>query len=70
VLITVVYAMTQSMDSDEPAILPDDAGGGRLAARVTDLNPGQRPVSAQAERHDRAPGAGGHGVLCLQHLQL
>ncbi len=24
--------MTQSMDSDEPAILPDDAGGGRLAA--------------------------------------
>ena len=30
--IPVVYAMTQSMDSDEPAILPDDTGGGRLAA--------------------------------------
>ena len=30
--VPVVYAMTQSMDSDEPAILPDDAGGGHLAA--------------------------------------
>ena len=30
--IPVVYAMTQSMDSDEPAILPDDTGGGRMAA--------------------------------------
>ncbi|HEY6478798.1 MAG TPA: LacI family DNA-binding transcriptional regulator, partial [Streptosporangiaceae bacterium] len=30
--IPVVYAMTQSLDSDEPAILPDDYGGGRLAA--------------------------------------
>jgi LacI family transcriptional regulator len=30
--IPVVHAMTQSMDSDEPAILPDDTGGGRLAA--------------------------------------
>ncbi len=30
--VPVVYAMTQSMDSDEPSILPDDAGGGRLAA--------------------------------------
>src|SRR4029077_18141759 len=30
--IPVVYAMTQSMDSDEPAILPDDVGGGRLPA--------------------------------------
>jgi LacI family transcriptional regulator, galactose operon repressor len=30
--IPVVYAMTQSMDSDEPAILPDDTGGGALAA--------------------------------------
>ncbi len=28
----VVYAMTQSLDSDEPAILPDDYGGGRIAA--------------------------------------
>jgi LacI family transcriptional regulator len=28
----VVYAMTQSLDSDEPAILPDDYGGGRSAA--------------------------------------
>jgi LacI family transcriptional regulator len=28
----VVYAMTQSLDSDEPAILPDDDGGGRIAA--------------------------------------
>ena len=28
----VVYAMTQSLDSDEPAILPDDIGGGRVAA--------------------------------------
>jgi LacI family transcriptional regulator len=31
--IPVVYAMTQSLDSDEPAILPDDFGGGQLAAR-------------------------------------
>jgi LacI family transcriptional regulator len=30
--IPVVYAMTQSLDSDEPAILPDDYGGGQLAA--------------------------------------
>jgi LacI family transcriptional regulator len=29
----VVYAMTQSLDSDQPAILPDDYGGGELAAR-------------------------------------
>jgi LacI family transcriptional regulator len=28
----VVYAMTQSLDTDEPAILPDDYGGGRTAA--------------------------------------
>jgi LacI family transcriptional regulator len=28
----VVYAMTQSLDTDEPAILPDDYGGGRAAA--------------------------------------
>ena len=31
--IPVVYAMTQSLDTDEPAILPDDYGGGALAAR-------------------------------------
>ncbi len=31
--IPVVYAMTQSLDTDEPAILPDDYGGGMLAAR-------------------------------------
>ena len=30
--IPVVYAMTQSMDTDEPAILPDDMLGGQLAA--------------------------------------
>ena len=30
--VPVVYAMTQSLDSDEPAILPDDIGGGRVAA--------------------------------------
>ena len=28
----VVYAMTQSLDSDEPAVLPDDYNGGRIAA--------------------------------------
>jgi LacI family transcriptional regulator len=28
----VVYAMTQSLDSDEPAVLRDDYGGGRMAA--------------------------------------
>ncbi len=28
----VVYAMTQSLDTDHPAILPDDYGGGALAA--------------------------------------
>jgi LacI family transcriptional regulator len=31
--IPVVYAMTQSLNSSEPAILPDDHGGGQLAAR-------------------------------------
>jgi len=31
--IPVVYAMTQSLDSDEPAVLPDDYGGGQMAAR-------------------------------------
>ncbi len=31
--IPVVYAMTQSLDTDQPAILPDDFGGGKLAAR-------------------------------------
>jgi LacI family transcriptional regulator len=31
--IPVVYAMTQSLDTDEPAVLPDDFGGGQLAAR-------------------------------------
>lgn len=30
--IPVVYAMTQSLDSDEPSVIPDDYGGGRLAA--------------------------------------
>jgi LacI family transcriptional regulator len=30
--IPVVYAMTQSLDTDQPAILPDDYGGGQLAA--------------------------------------
>ncbi|MGN6176652.1 MAG: LacI family DNA-binding transcriptional regulator [Streptosporangiaceae bacterium] len=30
--IPVVYAMTQSLDSDEPAVIPDDHGGGQLAA--------------------------------------
>jgi LacI family transcriptional regulator len=29
----VIYAMTQSLDTDQPAILPDDFGGGQLAAR-------------------------------------
>jgi LacI family transcriptional regulator len=31
--IPVVYAMTQSLNSSEPAVLPDDHGGGQLAAR-------------------------------------
>jgi LacI family transcriptional regulator len=31
--VPVVYAMTQSLDTDEPAILPDDHGGGETAAR-------------------------------------
>jgi LacI family transcriptional regulator len=30
--IPVVYAMTQSLDTDEPSVIPDDYGGGRLAA--------------------------------------
>ncbi|MGH3164979.1 MAG: substrate-binding domain-containing protein, partial [Trebonia sp.] len=30
--IPVVYAMTQSLDSDDPSVIPDDDGGGRLAA--------------------------------------
>jgi LacI family transcriptional regulator len=39
----VVYAMTQSLDSDEPAILPDDDGGGRMAAAHL-LEGGRRQV--------------------------
>src|ERR1700761_2974958 len=31
--IPVVYAMTQAADSDEPAVLPDDVGGGAIAGR-------------------------------------
>ncbi|MBO0771216.1 MAG: LacI family DNA-binding transcriptional regulator [Actinobacteria bacterium] len=30
--VPVVYAMTQPLDTDEAAVLPDDTGGGRLAA--------------------------------------
>jgi LacI family transcriptional regulator len=30
--IPVVYAMTQPLDGDDPAVLPDDYGGGRIAA--------------------------------------
>jgi LacI family transcriptional regulator len=30
--IPVVYAMTQSLDSDDPAVIPDDHEGGQLAA--------------------------------------
>jgi LacI family transcriptional regulator len=41
--IPVVYAMTQSLDSDEPAVLPDDYGGGQLAAREF-LRAGRRKV--------------------------
>ncbi|MGH3187199.1 MAG: LacI family DNA-binding transcriptional regulator [Streptosporangiaceae bacterium] len=42
--IPVVYAMTQSLDSDEQAILPDDYGGGQLAARHF-LGSGRRRVA-------------------------
>lgn len=31
--IPVVYAMTQSLDSDEPGVIPHDYGGGRIAAQ-------------------------------------
>jgi LacI family transcriptional regulator len=31
--IPVVYAMTQSLNGSEPAVLPDDEGGGQLAAQ-------------------------------------
>jgi LacI family transcriptional regulator, galactose operon repressor len=46
--IPVVYAMTQSMDSDEPAILPDDTGWGRL-----------RRARRRVRRVERAVGPGG-----------
>jgi LacI family transcriptional regulator, galactose operon repressor len=42
--IPVVYAMTQSLDTDEPAILPDDYGGGHLAASEF-LRSGRRVVA-------------------------
>ncbi|HEY1673868.1 MAG TPA: LacI family DNA-binding transcriptional regulator [Streptosporangiaceae bacterium] len=42
--IPVVYAMTQAADSDEPAVLPDDAGGGRAAGRHL-LETGRRRVA-------------------------
>ena len=42
--IPVVYAMTQAADSDEPAVLPDDAGGGRAAGRHL-LETGRRRIA-------------------------
>src|SRR6201999_3458123 len=42
--IPVVYAMTQAADSDEPAVLPDDAGGGQAARRHL-LETGRRRIA-------------------------
>jgi LacI family transcriptional regulator len=42
--IPVVYAMTQAADSDEPAVLPDDVGGGQAAGRHL-LEAGRRHIA-------------------------
>src|SRR6201996_4499751 len=42
--IPVVYAMTQAADSDEPAVLPDDVGGGAIAGRHL-LETGRRRIA-------------------------
>jgi LacI family transcriptional regulator len=42
--IPVVYAMTQAADSDEPAVLPDDVGGGQAAGRHL-LETGRRHIA-------------------------
>ena len=42
--IPVVYAMTQAADSDEPAVLPDDVGGGAIAGRHL-LETGRRHIA-------------------------
>ncbi len=42
--IPVVYAMTQAAGSDEPAVLPDDVGGGAAAGRHL-LDTGRRHIA-------------------------
>jgi LacI family transcriptional regulator len=42
--IPVVYAMTQAADSDEPAVLPDDVGGGSIAGQHL-LETGRRHIA-------------------------
>jgi LacI family transcriptional regulator len=62
--IPVVYAMTQPADADGPAVLPDDEGGGRIAAehllasgrrRIAHIAGPQRFLAAR----QRAAGFGG-----------
>ena len=53
-----LYAMTQSLDSDELAILPDDDRGGRLAARrflAAGAAPGLGVPSALVARESTDP---------------
>src|ERR1700753_2468457 len=64
--IPVVYAMTQAAGSDEPAVLPDDVGGGEAAGRHL-LETGRRHIAhiAGPERFlaARQRAAGLAGVL-------
>ena len=72
--VPVVYAMTQSMDTDEPAILPDDLSGeptygvhtvpGRLAVRdrrACPAYPGLTPQAAGTFAPDEADRGRSHG---------
>src|SRR6266567_9334557 len=49
--IPVVYAMTQPLDQDGPAVLPDDEGGGRAAAEH--LLGGRPPAALVIRQQDR-----------------
>jgi LacI family transcriptional regulator len=69
--IPVVYAMTQPLDGDGPAILPDDEGGGAVAARhlleigrrrIGHITGPERFLAARKRAKGLAGAAGGAGI--------
>jgi len=74
--IPVVYAMTQSLDSDEPAVIPDDHGGGQLAAqhllgagrrRLAHITGPERFLAARKRAGGFCEAAAGAGVDISPH---